>query len=140
MAVLKILAEDGCLVGDVVTLRERMQLMTVEGVRDGAFGAVIDCCWFDASDALRFSSFPAGTVDVFPRPSPERPIAAGAEVRLRSRGPVMSVERLRRTDTGTMAECSWSGPGGIDRRRLFPTRGLVFTLIERFQTQEGEEY
>ena len=140
MAVLKLHTNDAYLVGDVVTLRDRMQLMTVEGVRPGPFGLVIDCCWFEGEDSLRFSSFPAASVDVFPRPSPERAITSGSEVRLRSRGPVMSVGRLRKRDGVRLAECIWTGPTGIDRRRLFPTSGLVFTLMERFQTEGGEEY
>ena len=126
-------------VGDVVTLQDRVSLMTVEHVRPSAFGPVVDCCWFDADDALRFRSFPAMQLDIFPRPAPERPIGLNTEVRLRSRGPVMTVRKLRRRDGVALADCAWTGPGGTERRRLFPQASLVLTLLERFEDLGGRE-
>ena len=131
--------DGGYAIGDVVTRQDRIELMTVEGVRDSAFGPVLDCCWFDADDALRFRSFPAASLDVFPRPIPEKPISLHTEVRLRSRGPVMTVRALRRKNGVSLADCAWTSPSGAERRRLFPRSGLVLTLLERFESLGGEE-
>ena len=125
--------------GDVVTLQDRIELMTVEGVRAGAFGTEVACCWFDADDCLRFRAFPLSKLDIFPRPIPERPIAKGTEVRLRSRGPIMTVRRLERRPDGVFAECVWTGASGGERRRMFPKDGLVLTMLERFHDLGGRE-
>ena len=126
-------------IGDVVSLRDRIELMTVEGIRVGAFGVEVDCCWFDAQDGLRFRTFPAVQLDLFPKPEGSSAISIGTEVRLRSRGPVMTVRALRRKTGVAFADCVWSGAGGVERRRLFPRDGLVLTLLERFQDKGGAE-
>lgn len=126
-------------VGDVVTQRDRIALMTVEAVRSSAFGPEVDCCWFDGDDALRFRSFPMNHLDLFPRAVREGRITINTEVRLRSRGPVMTVRALRRKGGLSFAECVWTGAGGAERRRLFPRDGLVLTLLERFEDLGGRE-
>lgn len=113
--------------------------MTVEGVRVGTFGTEVDCCWFDAEDCLHFRTFPSGQLDVFPRPLPERAIGLNMEVRLRSRGPVMTVRALRRKGRTAFADCGWTGPMQAERRRLFPRAALVLTLLERFEALDGQE-
>ena len=126
--------------GDVVTLQDRIELMTVETVHAGAFGLEVGCCWFDADDGLRFRSFPLTQLDLFPKPVPEKPIAVGTEVRLRSRGPVMTVQSLQGRGADAIAACEWTGPTGADRRRIFPRNALVLTMLERFQDMSGREF
>lgn len=126
-------------VGDVVTLQDRIELMSVEGIRMSAFGLMLDCCWFDKADGLSFSSFPAHNLDVFPRPSPERAVRIGTEVRLRSRGPVMSVQGFRSKEGRRYALCVWNGPAKRERQRLFPVECLTLTLLERFETRFGND-
>ncbi len=112
--------------------------MTVESARLETFGVVLDCIWFDTEDCLRYGRHPVNTIDVFPRPAPERDIVKGMEVRLRSRGPVMTVRNLRAKDGLEMADCVWNGPMGRERRRLFPVETLVLTMMERFEGLGGE--
>lgn len=131
--------QDVIAVGDVVTQTDAIDLMTVEGLRGSAFGTVVDCCWFDSDDSLRFRTFPAAQLDLFPRPGPTASISIGTEVRLRSRGPVMTVRALRRKAGVALADCAWSGPMGVERRRLFPRSGLVLTMLERFEDSGGRE-
>lgn len=126
-------------VGDVVTQQDRTELMTVECVRVTTFGPVVDCCWFDSEDGLRFRSFPVAQLDLFPRTDPVDRVGIGTEVRLRSRGPVMTVRALRRKDGVSLAQCAWTGPMGVERKRLFPRDGLVLTMLERFEDQGGRE-
>lgn len=126
-------------IGDVVTLQDRIELMTVEAVRSETFGLVIDCCWFDRKDCLRFRRFPVSTIDIFPRAARERDLETGMEVRLRSRGPVMTIRRICERESRTFAECVWTGPMGRERRRLFPRSALVLTMIERFEGLGGQE-
>ncbi|MEM9601053.1 MAG: DUF2158 domain-containing protein [Pseudomonadota bacterium] len=126
-------------IGDVVTLQDRIALMTVEAVHAETFGPVIDCCWFDENDCLRFRRFPVHMIDIFPRPATERDIRVGMEVRLRSRGPVMTVSEITERDGRHYATCRWTGPTGRERRRLFPAVALVLTMIERFEGLSGEE-
>ncbi|MEM7728221.1 MAG: hypothetical protein AAF311_03005 [Pseudomonadota bacterium] len=124
--------------GDVVTLQDRMDLMTVEAVHVETFGPVLDCIWFDGDDCLRYRRYPANAIDVFPRPAPERDIVKGMEVRLRSRGPVMTVRSIRTRGGARFAECIWTGPMARERRRLFPVGVLVLTMMERFEGLSGE--
>ncbi len=132
--------ETSVAVGDVVTLRDRVDLMTVEAVHVETFGPVLDCIWFDADDCLRYRRYPANIIDVFPRPASEREIAVGTEVRLRSRGPVMTVRSLRDREGVQYAECVWTGPMGRERRRLFPISVLVLTIMERFIGLDGQDH
>ncbi|MGB3455758.1 MAG: hypothetical protein WBG08_10670 [Litorimonas sp.] len=135
----RLYADDASLApGDVVTLRDCVDLMTVEAVHMETFGPVLDCIWFEGDDSLRYRRFPASAVDVFPRPAEDRVIAKGLDVRLRSRGPVMTVRRLKTRDAGRFAECVWTGPMGQERRRLFPAETLVLTILERFEGLAGE--
>lgn len=122
-------------IGDVVTLQDRIELMTVEAARVETFGAVLDCIWFDQDDSLRYRRHSLNTVDLFPRENLNINIKVGMEVRLRSRGPVMTVRKLHDREDGRYAECIWTGPMGRERRRLFPISSLVLTMLERF---EGE--
>lgn len=124
--------------GDVVTLQDRIELMTVEAVRSETFGLVLDCIWFDREDCLRYRRFPASDIDIFPRNDSEPCICKGMEVRLRSRGPVMSVAALRTREGERYAECVWTGPMNRERRRLFPRDTLVLTMMERFEGLRGE--
>lgn len=111
--------------------------MTVEGVRLSAFGVHVDCCWFDGEDCLRFGSFPARSLDVFPRPLKEPAIKIETEVRLRSRGPVMTVKGFRAKMGYRYAICEWNGPMGRERQRLFPVECLTLTLLERFEGDDA---
>lgn len=131
--------DDELAIGDVVTLQDRVELMTVEGVWSSAFGIMLDCCWFDREDGLRYSRFPAQSVDVFPRPMPEPTIKIGTEVRLRSRGPVMTVRGFRTKSGCRYAICVWTGAMGRERQRLFPVECLTLTLLERFEDIECRE-
>lgn len=127
-------------VGDVVTLRDRIELMTVEAVRFETFGPVLDCIWFDGDDGLRYRRYPVANIDIFPKANPDMDIAVGTEVRLRSRGPVMTVRRMTSREGAPYAECVWTGPMGRERRRLFPVQGLVLTIMERFEREDSGEF
>ncbi|MGB6231495.1 MAG: DUF2158 domain-containing protein [Litorimonas sp.] len=122
--------------GDVVRLKDRADLMTVEAVHQETFGPVLDCIWFDSEDGLRYRRFPVSQTDIFPRPAPMNGgLSVGLEVRLRSRGPVMTVRALTTRDGVPFAQCVWTGALNRERRRLFPVETLVLSILERF---EGE--
>lgn len=124
--------------GDVVTLQDRIELMTVEAVRSETFGLVLDCIWFDSDVGLRYRRFPVVDIDIFPRNLIDPKLEAGMEVRLRSRGPVMTVRSVSKRDGIAYADCVWTGPMNRERRRLFPTETLVLTMMERFEGRSGE--
>lgn len=112
--------------------------MTVEGVRSDTFGVVLECVWFDNDDCLRYRRYPLNQIDVFPRPNSEETIEKGTEVRLRSRGPVMTVRILKTREGLHYAECLWTGPMDRERRRLFPLDTLALTMMERFELMNGK--
>lgn len=112
--------------------------MTVESVRLETFGPVLDCIWFDREDCLRFGRFPLKAIDIFPRSLAEKSLSAGLEVRLRSRGPVMTISHMERRDGLHYASCLWNGPMGRERQRLFPVETLVLTMMERFEGYGGQ--
>jgi uncharacterized protein YodC (DUF2158 family) len=125
-------------VGDVVTLQNSAELMTVESVRTGTFGVVLECVWFDRDDALCYNRHPFNKMHVFPRTTPHLKAEPGVEVRLRSRGPVMTVRDVQMREGIEYANCAWTGPTGRERRRLFPVDALVWTMMERFEGLHGE--
>ena len=129
--------EEGVGPGAVIALQDRSELMTVEAVRQDTFGLVLDCVWFDAEDCLRFRRFPLKNIDWFPRQESTKRLQKGMEVRLRSRGPVMSVSRIMTKAGATLVECVWSGVMGRERRRAFPVDCLVLTIMERFELGDG---
>jgi uncharacterized protein YodC (DUF2158 family) len=75
---------------------------------------------------------------VFPRTTPHLKAEPGVEVRLRSRGPVMTVRDVQMREGIEYANCAWTGPTGRERRRLFPVDALVWTMMERFEGLHGE--
>lgn len=123
--------------GDVVTLSGGDVLMTVEAIRSETFGVVLDCVWFDRDDALRFVRQPLNSVDLFSRPNAPFEISKGMEVRLRSRGPVMTVLGFDVREGTSYAKCLWNGPSGRERQRLLPVSALVLTIMERFEGPNG---
>ena len=133
------IGKNGVAIGDVVMLRDRNTLMTVEGVRPTTFGVILDSCWFDHEDSLRFSSFPEKMLDIFPRTERSPQIKIGTEVRLRSRGPVMSIRGFRTKEGLRYAICVWTGTLGRERQRMFPVDCLTLTLLERFEVEDGAE-
>jgi len=124
--------------GDVVTLHHHSSLMTVEAIRSETFGVVLDCVWFDSDDSLRFKRVPLNKADIFPLTEAPANIMRGMEIRLRSRGPVMTVRELRIRDGVEYADCVWTGPMDRERCRMFPTSALVLTMMERFEGALGE--
>lgn len=137
MTVTKRSLEGDIYTGDVVTLRDGSELMTVEAVHQNTFGIVLDCIWFDGDDALRFSRFPVNAVAFFPRKVVYPSFKVGMEVRLRSRGPVMTIRRLIERTGEEWAECAWTGVSGRERKRAFSLDCLVLTMLERFEDEDG---
>ena len=130
---------DRFLVGDVVTLRDRIQLMSVEAVSHEGSKWSLMCSWFGSEEALKFGSFSEEDVDLFPRGMAEPCISTGTEVRLRSRGPVMTVAEILFDGIANFATCVWTAPNGMERKRKFPVEVLALSLFERFQLANGSE-
>lgn len=130
--------ENSLAIGDVVTLQNSDNLMTVEAVRAETFGVVLECVWFDRDDALCYHRHPLNKLDAFPRSTPHLNLQPGMEIRLRSRGPVMTVRDIQVRDGVEYANCIWTGPMGRERLRLFPVGALVLTMMERFEGRHGE--
>ena len=120
--------------GDLVALRDSLLLMTVEAVRENPFGVSLYCCWFDGNDCLQFSEYPATHLDLYPREFSDPDIRIGTELRLRSRGPVMTVINIEMIGTEAYALCEWTGPNDRPRRREFPVRGLVLSILDQLDT------
>lgn len=116
--------------GDVVTLKDRIDPMTVEAIRDSPFGITLSCCWFDGQDCLNYSDFSAKSLNRFPRLIKEPEITLGTELRLRSRGPVMTVMYIEDLPEGRFATCEWTGPNDKPRQRMFPVNGLVLSMFD----------